>query len=63
MLPGANCGWCGFPGCAGFASAIVSGESPTLAPCKVSKKEAKEKIQAYLKETPGPDGQSIDVKL
>ena len=63
MLPGANCGGCGFPGCAGFASAIVSGESPTLAPCKVSKKEAKEKIQAYLKETPGPDGQCIDVKL
>jgi len=29
-LPGANCGGCGFPGCAGFAEAVVKGEaSPT----------------------------------
>ena len=26
-LPGANCGACGFPGCAGLAEAIVSGEA------------------------------------
>lgn len=28
VLPGANCGACGFPGCAGLASAIVKGEAP-----------------------------------
>lgn len=27
-LPGANCGGCGYPGCAGAAEAIVSGEAP-----------------------------------
>lgn len=27
-LPGANCGGCGFPGCAGLASAIVAGNAP-----------------------------------
>lgn len=27
-LPGANCGGCGYPGCSGAASAIVSGEAP-----------------------------------
>jgi electron transport complex protein RnfB len=27
MMPGSNCGQCGFPGCAGAAKAIVSGEA------------------------------------
>ena len=26
-LPGANCGGCGFPGCDGFAEALVAGKS------------------------------------
>ena len=26
VLPGANCGGCGYPGCAGFAGACVKGE-------------------------------------
>lgn len=62
MLPNANCGGCGYPGCSGFASALVNKECATLAPCKVSKPEAKEKIREYLKNTPGPDGTTIDVK-
>ena len=28
VLPGANCGGCGFPGCGGLANAIVEGKSP-----------------------------------
>jgi len=28
MLPGANCGGCGYPGCAAFASAVVEGKTP-----------------------------------
>lgn len=27
VLPGANCGACGYPGCDGFANAVVSGEA------------------------------------
>ena len=27
-LPGANCGACGFPGCAGLAEAVARGELP-----------------------------------
>ena len=26
-LPGANCGGCGFPGCAGYAAAVASGKA------------------------------------
>jgi electron transport complex protein RnfB len=33
IIPGANCGGCGFPGCSGYASAIVKGEAaPNLCP-------------------------------
>jgi Na+-translocating ferredoxin:NAD+ oxidoreductase RNF subunit RnfB len=28
VLPGANCGGCGFPGCDGLAAAIVAGDAP-----------------------------------
>jgi len=28
LLPGANCGTCGFPGCEGYAKALVKGEAP-----------------------------------
>ena len=27
-LPGANCGGCGYPGCGGYAAAVVKGEAP-----------------------------------
>ena len=29
VLPGANCGACGYPGCDGFAAAVAVGEAPT----------------------------------
>ncbi|MBI9103451.1 MAG: RnfABCDGE type electron transport complex subunit B [Spirochaetales bacterium] len=33
LLPGANCGACGYTGCAGYAEAIVSGEASDLTLC------------------------------
>jgi len=30
-LPGANCGGCGYPGCSGYAAAIVAGKAPVNA--------------------------------
>jgi electron transport complex protein RnfB len=33
LMPGSNCGQCGFPGCSGAASALVNGEAaPTCCP-------------------------------
>lgn len=29
LLPGANCGGCGYPGCGGYAAAVAAGEAPT----------------------------------
>lgn len=48
MLPGLNCGACGFPGCNGLANALVSGEakSPTL--CKPSTEAHRSRITAFM---------------
>lgn len=47
MLPGYNCGGCGYAGCSGMAAGLVKGEAD-IANCKPSKPEAKEKIKEYL---------------
>lgn len=59
MLPGANCGGCGFPGCSGMADSLVNGGNTNLSACRPSKPEAKAKIIEYLANTPGPDGTTI----
>ncbi len=63
MLPGANCGGCGYPGCSGFASALVEGEANKVSSCVVSNQETREKIVKYLNETPGPDGKTAQVQV
>ena len=63
MLPNANCGGCGFPGCAGFAEALVEGKAKKVSQCRPSKPEAREKIKDYLANTPGPDGNTVTVDL
>ena len=47
MLPHANCGACGFPGCRPFAESLVSGES-LPGKCTVSSEEGLHKIANYL---------------
>ena len=59
MLPGANCGGCGFPGCSGMADSLVNGGNKNLSACRPRKPEAKAKIIEYLANTPGPDGSTI----
>lgn len=46
-LPGANCGGCGFPGCAGYAEAIVAGTAPMDA-CSAGKDTARNKIAEIM---------------
>ncbi len=47
MLPHANCGACGYPGCRPFAEAVVSGEA-LPGKCTVSSEPDREKIANYL---------------
>ncbi|MGL5540500.1 MAG: (Fe-S)-binding protein [Erysipelotrichaceae bacterium] len=62
MLPGYNCGGCGYPGCSGLAEGLVSGEANAVALCKPSKVDARTAIIEYLANTPGPDGKTIALK-
>src|SRR5512136_3378481 len=43
VLPGANCGACGFPGCDGYAAAVAAGTAP-LNKCSVGGAEAARRI-------------------
>lgn len=43
VLPGANCGACGYPGCAGFAAAVAKGNAPLMG-CPVGGAETAAKI-------------------
>lgn len=47
MLPHANCGACGYPGCRPFAEALVNGEV-LPGKCTVSSKEGIDAIASYL---------------
>ncbi len=62
LLPGFNCGACGYPGCAGFGEGIVEGEVEQLSLCKPGKDSDYNAIMEYLKSTPGPDGKIVEVK-
>lgn len=47
MLPHANCGACGYPGCRPFAEALVNGKS-LPGKCTVSTDEGRQKIAEFL---------------
>ena len=47
ILPGANCGACGFPGCDGYASAIAA-QKAGISSCPVGGKAAAEKLSALV---------------
>lgn len=61
MLPGYNCGACGYPGCSGMAEAIIEGKTDKLL-CKPIKPDMRNKIVEYLENTPGPDSKTIKLK-
>lgn len=48
MLPGANCGGCGFPGCRGLASALVGAESLEKLNCPVGGSATMGSIATFL---------------
>ena len=47
VLPGNNCGGCGYPGCSGLASAIVKGEAPVNG-CPVGGASVGEKVASIM---------------
>lgn len=47
LLPGANCGGCGYPGCDGLANAIAEGKAPVNA-CPVANSDAHKAIAEVM---------------
>ena len=47
VLPGNNCGGCGYAGCSGLAAAIVKGEAPVNG-CPVGGAPVGEKVSAIM---------------
>ena len=62
LLPGANCGGCGYPGCDGCADAIASGKAPVNA-CPVCSAEAAEKIAAAMGVEPADASSRLVAKV
>ena len=58
MLPHANCGACGFPGCRPFAEALVNGET-LPGKCTVSSEEGRVQIADFLGVSVGGDEKQI----
>lgn len=62
MLPNANCGACGHPGCQGFAEALVSGKETKVSKCRVGKDATTyDPIIRYLEAHPNPNGSKVIV--
>lgn len=62
-MPGANCGGCGFPGCAGLVDAFIEGKVSKITTCAVLKKEKAEEISQYLNETPDASGNTLKTSI
>lgn len=48
LLPGANCGGCGYSGCAGYAGAIASGAESNLGKCSPGGSETMQALAAHF---------------
>lgn len=50
LLPGLNCGACGYPGCAGLAEALIDQDTDKVTLCKPATKDQRAVIAKYLNE-------------
>lgn len=62
LLPGLNCGACGYPGCAGLAEALIEQDAENVSLCKPANQETREKIANYLKVYFESKGKETNIK-
>lgn len=63
LLPGFNCGGCGYPGCANFAKGIVNKEVATISTCRPSNADQRDAIKQLLDTTPDANGDIINIRI
>ena len=59
MMPGVNCGACGFPGCSGLVDALVDGSETHVKRCAVIKPEKAQEVVDYLNSAEAEDGSKL----
>ena len=63
LLPGINCGTCGYPGCREMAQAMLKGEVRFTSQCKPSRPDARQAIKDYLDTHPDESGNVVKIQL
>lgn len=63
MLPGANCGTCGFAGCNDFSKALIEGLTEDVSKCPVCSEDARNTISAFLGISAGSAEKKVAVVL
>lgn len=63
LLPGYNCGACGFPGCANFAKGLVEGEANKISLCRPSKPEQRVALKEAFDKNPNIKGDIVRVEI
>ena len=62
ILPGYNCGACGYVGCEAMARAILDGEVECVKTCKVISESSAEELKTYCRSIKNNKGITIDLK-
>lgn len=62
ILPGYNCGACGYVNCEDMAKAVVEGEVVDAKACKVISEVAAEQLREYCKTIKNNKGENINLK-
>lgn len=63
LMPGVNCGACGYPGCSGLVDALLSEKETHVKKCKVIKADKANEVVEYLNNSTGPNGEKVKVTL
>lgn len=63
LLPGYDCGGCGYSGCSAFAEALCTRKSDNVKLCRPSKPEGRKAIVDYLAATPDAEGHTIALNI
>ncbi len=63
LLPGINCGTCGYPGCKEMAQGMLKGEVLKVSQCRPSRPDARAAIKEYLDTHPDESGKIVKIGL
>lgn len=63
LLPGINCGTCGYAGCKEMAQGMLKNEVRLVSQCKPSRPDARKAIKEFLDQHPDENGNLVNIQL